>query len=39
LRSELLAPQVASGSVKQCPLWAYLASQPLRVVEQDAELL
>ena len=29
--------QVVSGSVKQCPLWAYLASQSL-CVKQDAEL-
>ena len=29
--------QVVSGSVKQCPLWAYLASQSC-VVRQDAEL-
>ena len=27
LSSELLPPQVAPGSVKQCPLWAYPASQ------------
>ena len=29
LRSELIPPQVATSSVKQCPLWAYLASQLL----------